>query len=443
MLERRHLRKLDELLETAKDDEVYFARSFLNFKAFPYQEEFLRDRGRKIAACCGRQVGKTSLTAIKALHYAQFNRGKTLIIISASLRQSMILFDQILDFIAASPIVDSAVAYKSRTQVRFYHGSRIIALPCGRTGFTLRGYSVDMAILEEANFMPAKVIENVIYPMLITKRDSRLILISTPWTRDHPFYKAYSQPEQGFHVYTWPTSLNPLVSQQALDQERSMTDDLTYKMEYEGVFIDEASSYFPSAHIMECVDGTLQLLDDRVLEKKQRGVFYLGVDFGKRTDPTVILILESKNETLKLVYLKQLPLQTSYASVIGWVRRLNNVFQFARGALDQTGIGEAPLEEIQAFMPQAEGVILTAKAKQNLLTRLKLLLENRGLILPNERMLLTQMNEQQYEMTKSGGMIFRHPPNAHDDQFWALALACWAARDHRFESKLLPVKKTF
>ncbi len=78
--------------------------------------------------------------------------------------------------------------------------------------------------------------------------------------------------------------------------------------------------------------------------------------------------------TLRLVYLKELPLETSYTAVIGSVRRLNEAYAFAGGCLDKTGVGEGPYEEIKQFMRGMEGVTLTAQMKEDIMGKLKLAL---------------------------------------------------------------------
>jgi len=115
-------------------DPVTFARNFLNFEPFPYQEEFLRDESPLIAACCGRQVGKTTLAAIKALHYTLANQSVRTLIVSAGLRQSMILFDKIQRLAENSIPAKKLMTYQSRTKIRFANLSEIVALPCGRDG---------------------------------------------------------------------------------------------------------------------------------------------------------------------------------------------------------------------------------------------------------------------------------------------------------------------
>jgi len=435
--------KLEEKIVEAKQDPVYFAELFLSIKAFPYQEEFLRDSARDIAAACGRQVGKTTLAAIKGLHFAFFNAGVTVLIVSATLRQSMILFAKVRSMIESSPLLRLKLKSSSRTTIEFDHGSRIVALPCGPTGYSLRGHTADMVIIDEANFVPEGVVDGVIRPMLITRPNSRLVMLSTPWTLNHPFYRAISQKELGFHVYSWPTRLNPLVLPEKLEAERSRVDELTFLREFEAQFVEETNSYFPRNLILQCVDGEHELLKDQeVLHGKFDGIFHLGIDFGKRVDYTVIAVLQRlENRCLQLDYLKQLPLRTTYASVTGWARHLKEAFEFSSVTFDQTGVGEAPAEDLKAFFRKAEGVILTSKTKLDILSNLLLIMEHGRLILPLDRTLIAQINGEQYEMAKNGELLFSHPPRSHDDQLWALSLAAWGARTRRYNFR--PITQAF
>ncbi len=91
------MKQLAKLLRKSRSDPVFFARTFLNFQPYPYQKDFLRDNSRRIVACCGRQVGKTTLAAIKALHFALTHDSVRVLVISAGLRQSIYLFDKILE----------------------------------------------------------------------------------------------------------------------------------------------------------------------------------------------------------------------------------------------------------------------------------------------------------------------------------------------------------
>jgi phage FluMu gp28-like protein len=423
-------------------DPVNFARNFLNFEPFPYQEEFLRDESHLIAACCGRQVGKTTLAAIKALHYTLANNPVRTLIISAGLRQSMILFDKILEKTEAAVPAKVLTSYKSRTKIRFANGSEIVALPCGRDGSTLRGFTADMVILDEANFIPRIVIDSVIRPTMITRPNSRLIMISTPWVRDHPFYEAISKPELGFKTYTWPSSISPLITPEKLEVERNTIGEYDFNREYNAAFIDDEFSYLPSKLVLSCTDS-YELNGEPGPGERYKGEYLIGIDFGKHTDHSAIAVLEKAGDDLRLVYLKELPLETSYTAVIGSVRRLNEAYAFAAGCLDKTGVGEGPYEEIKQFMRGMEGVTLTAQMKEDLMGKLKLALEKGKLTLPRDNpQLLVQMTAQQCEATKSGTLRFSHPAGTHDDQLWSLALAIYASQQQT-RPNFKPITRSF
>lgn len=128
------LKRYAQLYHKALDDPVEFARTFLHFQPYPYQEKFLRDNSTLIAACCGRQVGKTTLAAIVALHFALAKNHVRILIVSAGLRQSIILFDKILDDTQTAIPAKALLTYRTRTKVRFSNGRRSWPYPAEGTG---------------------------------------------------------------------------------------------------------------------------------------------------------------------------------------------------------------------------------------------------------------------------------------------------------------------
>jgi hypothetical protein len=416
-----------QLYRTALRDEVDFARKILRFNPYPYQETFLRDRSPKIAACCGRQVGKTTLTAIKALHYALSNPNTQVLIVSAGLRQSMIVFDKILGLIDQAIALKLQLLEKTRTRVSFANDSRIVALPCGRDGSTLRGYTADMAILDECNFIPKIVIDSVVRPTTITRPDARIIMLSTPWVKDHPFHEAVTKPELKFNTYNWPSSKNPQITREALDLERMTIGEYDFNREYNAQFIDDQFSYFPSKLLLSCTDDYALNPEPKQGQTKE-GTFYCGIDFGKQQDHSAIAIIQEQSDhSLRLVYLREFPLKTPYMTVIGAIRNLHAAYKFQGGYLDQTGVGETLYEETRQFAPTIKGITLTQPTKQEILSRLMLTMEQGNVIFPREpRTLLTQLSEQTCEPTQNGNLKFSHPPGTHDDIAWAFALSVYA-----------------
>jgi len=270
--------------------------------------------------------------------------------------------------------------------------------------------------MDEAAFMPEEVIASVIFPMLATT-DGAAIMLSTPWGRDHIFYRSFKNPDY------W---------------SQHVTGELRYKMEYEAEFIDDENSFFRQDLIRECVMD-YDLIDEEQVrnEDKIHGTYFLGADFGKRVDYSVVVLLRKEEQCVRLVFLKQFPLGTAYADVVGFVRWLNGKFDIAKGFVDQSAVGESLVEEVREFASQIDGLNFTARIKQDMMILLQTRMEQRKLTLPMERSLLSQINEQEYRFGKakpsespeeSGIMTFYHPQGMHDDQLWALALAVYASK---------------
>jgi phage FluMu gp28-like protein len=416
-----------QTLKRLKENPSLFAQEILHFKPFSYQEKLLNDPAKRIIACMGRQTGKTTTIATKAIHYAYAHKNTTTLIISPSLRQSMIMFDKILTLTHQNQIIRRSITRKTRTIIQLTNASTIVALPCSE--HLLRGYTANLAICDEASFIPETIITEILFPMLSTTNGTA-ILLSTPWDKNHFFYKAFLNPQYSTHKIR--SAENPLIPNAFLQEmQQNMTAE-AYKREYLAEFTEAATSYFPQELIRQCIEHAQRITLEpytSIEQQIQKGEYYAGLDLGKLQDHSALAIIQREAETLKLVYTHEFPLETTYTEVIATTTRTNERFHLQKLLTDQTGIGEPILEEIRnQGIADAEGAKLTQDAKTEILTHLKLAMEQQRLALPYDKRLCQQINDQQYAYTKNGKLTFNPPPNTHDDQLWALALAAYAAK---------------
>jgi len=412
-----------EKLKKIKEDPVFFAKAVLDWHPFPYQEKLLSDQSKRIASCWGRQCGKTSTIAVKAIHFAFANPNSTTLIVSPSLRQSMIMFDRILGFIYGNEWLPASVVRKTRTVVQLDNGSQIIALPC--SAHRLRGHTAHSLIVDEAAFLPDELVTQVLFPMLATT-DGSLILLSTPWGCQNIFYRAFSDPSYSVHHVR--SSDCPLISREFLEEQRRNMTVMAYDMEYNALFVEPASSYFTQELIKGCIDPEMELETDVEKVSPPFSDYYLGCDLGKLNDYSVIAIVKKVGDVVQLVFVKEFPLETPYSHVIGFIVRAEQKFRFRKILIDRSGVGEAVLEELRD-LPNVEGASFSVEKKAEYLAYLRIRMEQGQFRMPYDRRLCTQINEQQYEYTKTGKLRFWHPTNSHDDQLWSLALAVYGSKE--------------
>lgn len=413
-----------EKLRRLKEDPVLFSEVFLGFQPFPYQERLLRDPSKRIVSCMGRQTGKTTTIAVKAIQFAYTNPKTTTLIVAPSRRQSIIMFDRILSFIHGNKWLHKSVVRMTRTVIQLDSGSRIIALPASMN--LLRGFTADLIVCDEAAFMEEELIVQVMFPMLATTSGS-LILLSTPWGRENVFYRAFMDPDySSYHVKSCEC---PLISEDFLEEQRRNMTEEAYRREYEADFMEAVASYFSQDLIRSCVDTELELETDLEGVKPEPGEYYAGCDLGKLRDFSVLAVVRRVGEGVRLVFLREFPLETPYPSIIGAIVRANEKFGLRKILIDKSGVGEAVTDEIKnQGLNNAEGASFSGEKKAEYLAHLRIKMEQGEFKMPYDRRLCQQINEQQYEYTKSGRLHFWHPPNGHDDQLWALALAVTASK---------------
>ena len=418
---------MQDALAKLKENPTLFAEHLLNFKPFPYQQKLLNDPSKRIVACMARQTGKTTTIATKAIHFAYTHPNTTTLIISPSLRQSMIMFDKILTFTTQNQLLAKSITRKTRTIIQLTNKSQIIALPCSEN--LLRGYTAQLAICDEAAFIPENTITQIIFPMLSTTNGTAIFL-STPWGKNHFFYKAFANPAYSTHKIK--STQCPLIKPQFLEEMRHNMTREAYLMEYEAEFVEALNSYFSQDLIRKCVELAEKLSLELCLSLEHdfpRGEYYAGIDFGKLQDHSALAIMKIEDNTIKLFYMHEFPFETPYTQVTGHLARANAKFHFQKTLVDQSGVGEPILEEIRnQGVDRVEGAKFTAETKEKLLSGLKIVMEQGRLAFPYERRLCQQINEQQYSYSKSGHLQFNHPANSKDDMLWALALAVAASK---------------
>jgi len=438
------IERLTEKPPDLPDDPIEFCEKILRFHTTTYQERFLRTQSKRVILLWARQTGKTRALAAKAILQAARNPGTTTLVVAPGLRQSMTVGRSIKSHLDSIPwtLRRKLVSQQLRTIFRFRNGSEIVILPNSEN--QLRGFSAHLIIVDEAAFFrnDETIFHNILPPLLATTGGT-LVVSSTPWGKNTVFYALNQDPDYEKHTVTWTQAQEEGVYHPTfidhIHKTRKNRPEV-YRMEFEAQFAEEADTWLTQDLIAKCCNEDLDYLH---FDHRQRGRFYMGIDLAERVDHSAIAVLRCTETRLELSHMHQFKLKTSLAAVIGYAKILSQRWTRIEATyIDKTKHGDYIVEHFrEAGTSNPAGITFTTDTKQEMAQILKQRMTRGTLHLPYDRETIDELNTEQYELTKTGKIAFTHPPDAHDDRFWALALAAYAA-EKAPPSPSIPIART-
>lgn len=209
----------------------------------PIQTALLTTPARKVLVNCCRQWGKSTTTALIALHEALYAAPATIVLVSPSQPQSTELFKKIHGFwqrLTGAPEAEQ----ESLTRMELANGSRLISLPGSER--SARGYVASVVVMDEAARVPDELLAAV-RPMLATTA-GRFFALTTPAGKRGWFYEAW-QSGEGWERVSVKGPDCPRISAEFLAEERAALGETRFAAEYLTEFHDDNTSAFNSALI--------------------------------------------------------------------------------------------------------------------------------------------------------------------------------------------------
>ncbi len=231
-------------------DPVLFARS-VGKPPDPWQAEVLLSTSRRVLLNCSRQSGKSTVSAVTALHEALYRPDRLILLFSPSLRQSSELFRTLAGLYTAT---GATVPPKAETQLRLElaNGSRIISLPASEA--TVRGYAgVHTIIIDEAARVEDELYDAVL-PMLATT-NGRIVALSTPFGRLGWWAEAWQSGGDLWERYEVRASECPRISPAFLDEQRRTRGEWFFRQEFNCEFVDGVNNVFNSEDVERVFSG--------------------------------------------------------------------------------------------------------------------------------------------------------------------------------------------
>jgi len=251
-----------------------------------WQQDILDAKGN-ILLCTGRQVGKTTIFAIKAAERMVSQPKCRIIVASLTEDQAHLIIVMILTHLERFHKKKIAKKRKAPTKssITLTNGSKVLARPVGNTGDAIRGFTGDVLIPDEASRMP-ETMWTASKPTLLTTA-GEIWMCSTPYGKQGYFYECFKNKNNRFkvfHVSSEEVIKNRRISEswtkeqreaalEFLDDEKKDMSQLEYAQEYLGKFIDDLRQLFSDEIIFKICKAKRNI--------QRHGAFFLGCDLAR------------------------------------------------------------------------------------------------------------------------------------------------------------------
>jgi hypothetical protein len=221
-----------------------------------WQEGLLNSEDKQVILLCARQTGKSTVSALIALHRALYTPFSLVLVLSPSQRQSQEFYRKIRDSYNLLTGVPE-LTQESSLKLELANGSRVQVLP-GRES-TVRGFSgVSLLIVDEAARVEDQLYQ-AIRPMIAVSQ-GRVILLSTPFGSRGFFWQEWVEGGPDWKRVRVTADQCPRIPPDWLEKERQRIGDWWYSQEYLCTFVDSLSACFSSADIQAAITGEVQPL---------------------------------------------------------------------------------------------------------------------------------------------------------------------------------------
>jgi phage FluMu gp28-like protein len=440
------------------DNPIDFCKKILGFVPYSYQAEFIKlfVENQFTAARWSRQSGKSFTVAALLLWYAITHPDSAIGIVGPSYRQTKRILSRIGTLSRKLP--KGLVFAPKRSYIHFANGSAIEAFP--NNPETIRGPTLHVVYADEFNFVAndQELYDAILYTLGTT--NGKFVCTSTPWHTDSVFYKMFSHKDFADYKTSHVTAeqamepngpLKPNIIQKIKTQ---MGDDpIRWRREMEAEWAEDQDVWLSQSLIASCIGTSTSCgfdLQEYNPESEHKGEFFVGLDLAQTRDYTVLAVIERVNDKLFLRHLKIFPQPTIYATVLGYLKLLQDRWgRFGKIHVDFTREGPSIIADMEAAgIYNAEGVTFSVPSKSAMASLLKQRMANRQFFYPLlhwERPyrgeICTELNVERYSLNKEGTIGYHHPQGTHDDVFWAIALAVNAAADMKPKPRLWVVPR--
>lgn len=366
-----------------------------------------------------RQSSKTfSLSKLLIIFALTVNTEKILSV-SPSYDQARIIYDNIIN----TDNIESLIKTKKTSkpyEITFLNNTTIYFKSAERYD-NIRGGSYKYVVCDEFSFFRNGVFDTVIRPTTAAKRNSKIVLASTPKGKYNDFYLYASlgqSEDENYIYYQMHYSENPYYDLKEIEDARKRLPQNIFNQEYEAIFIDSGGDVFEDISKIATIN---------TYDYKQGTKYYGGVDWGRADDSTVITILNSNKE---VSYMKSF--KGDWNKQIKDLSLILNKYKPIVFA-ESNGIGDPLIVQLKKEYSNVKSFMTTNSSKREIVEQLRMDMFNEDIKLPTLDLcpdLHKELSNFTYSISKSGNIMYHHSDGGNDDFVDSLAIANYAHNKH-------------
>lgn len=382
---------------------------------------------REVVIAAGRRFGKSSLCSYLALK-TLLQDSKRVWIVAPTYDLTEKVFRQVVQWMGrVAPSQREGISYRPYPKIRTARGS---TLECRSTENPtgLLGEEVDLEIVDEAARIPRNIFDTYLYPVT-SSRKGRMISISTPFGKNW-FYEQWVRANETGGAFRFSSLDGVSIDQAEWERARAMLPEAVFKQEYQALFLEDAASVFRG------VSGIVAQNIKEDVKSERR--YVMGVDLAKYNDFTVLTVMDTF--THKVVHWDRFR-EVSFPLQKGRITALAKRYNGAKVIIDSKGLGDPISEDLAREGVFVEDFKISAKSKQQLIEKLSLFIEQKSIQIPDEKVLVDELESYGYELTEHHNVRYGAPSGYHDDCVISLALAVWGLDSTKTLQKTQAYKK--
>ena len=357
-----------------------------------------------------RQWGKSLLAQNLLLYWLLQNPNQKGCWVSPVYNQARKVFQELTN--ASYEIITKS--NKSELTVEFINGSTLIFLSSERPD-SVRGFSFNYVILDEASFITEQAVNEAIFPTL-SALGKKCLIISTPKSKNW-FYSVYLKGLDGsgdYISFNGKSVENPYISQQFIEEQRKSLPHSIYKQEYEAEFTDSGNDVFTNLENVCNINGWT--------EPRNGEKYFAGVDLGIQNDFSVLTIMDGFGR----VHFVERVNGTSYAEIAKRFITSLKRYRVTAGYCEVNGPGQPVFELISKEVRNVREFYTSNDSKNQGIRTLIYDIQEGVLELPHKDFfphLYNELSAYSYKVKSTGTISFNAPSGYFDDCVMSLMLA--------------------